>query len=290
MNDYKIVELTCGLGNQMFQYAFAKVLQKHLQAPILLDKTWYDTQGDSIQFGLNIFQLDLPYATKAQIEYAKARTTRLPGFLRKMFGVRKNKIASSEAFDFHPEYLSPNDYLYFSGFFQNARYFKSFEAELRDIFTYSPDNFSDFAKQRLEKILHTQNSVFIHIRRGDYCQFGWELGIDYYKKAIRYIVERVEKPKFFIFGATDKAFIERLEIGVPFEDVSERMIMHSNQHEDMFLMNYCKHAIVANSSYSFWGAYLNEERNRIVTAPSPWLLGRDDVICDDWIKISRLEG
>ncbi|EMZ38362.1 alpha-1,2-fucosyltransferase [Helicobacter bilis] len=291
MSDYKIVELTCGLGNQMFQYAFAKALQKHLQVPVLLDKTWYDTQDNSTQFSLDIFNVDLEYATNTQIEKAKARVSKLPGLLRKMFGLKKHNIAYSQSFDFHDEYLLPNDFTYFSGFFQNAKYLKGLEQELKSIFYYDSNNFSDFGKQRLELILQAKNSIFIHIRRGDYCKIGWELGMDYYKRAIQYIMDRVEEPKFFIFGATDMSFTEQFQKNLGLNEsnsvnLSEKTITQDNQHEDMFLMRYCKHAILANSSYSFWSAYLNNDANNIVIAPTPWLLDNDNIICDDWIKIS----
>ncbi|EEO24752.1 MULTISPECIES: alpha-1,2-fucosyltransferase [Helicobacter] len=291
MGDYKIVELTCGLGNQMFQYAFAKALQKHLQVPVLLDKTWYDTQDNSTQFSLDIFNVDLEYATNTQIEKAKARVSKLPGLLRKMFGLKKHNIAYSQSFDFHDEYLLPNDFTYFSGFFQNAKYLKGLEQELKSIFYYDSNNFSNFGKQRLELILQAKNSIFIHIRRGDYCKIGWELGMDYYKRAIQYIMDRVEEPKFFIFGATDMSFTEQFQKNLGLNEnnsanLSEKTITQDNQHEDMFLMCYCKHAILANSSYSFWSAYLNNDANNIVIAPTPWLLDNDNIICDDWIKIS----
>lgn len=291
MSDYKIVELTCGLGNQMFQYAFAKALQKHLQVPVLLDKTWYDTQDNSTQFSLDIFNVDLEYATNTQIEKAKARVSKLPGLLRKMFGLKKHNIAYSQSFDFHDEYLLPNDFTYFSGFFQNAKYLKGLEQELKSIFYYDSNNFSNFGKQRLELILQAKNSIFIHIRRGDYCKIGWELGMDYYKRAIQYIMDRVEEPKFFIFGATDMSFTEQFQKNLGLNEnnsvnLSEKTITQDNQHEDMFLMCYCKHAILANSSYSFWSAYLNNDANNIVIAPTPWLLDNDNIICDDWIKIS----
>lgn len=291
MSDYKIVELTCGLGNQMFQYAFAKALQKHLQVPVLLDKTWYDTQDNSTQFSLDIFNVDLEYATNTQIEKAKARVSKLPGLLRKMFGLKKHNIAYSQSFDFHDEYLLPNDFTYFSGFFQNAKYLKGLEQELKSIFYYDSNNFSNFGKQRLELILQAKNSIFIHIRRGDYCKIGWELGMDYYKRAIQYIMDRVEEPKFFIFGATDMSFTEQFQKNLGLNEsnsvnLSEKTITQNNQHEDMLLMCYCKHAILANSSYSFWSAYLNNDANNIVIAPTPWLLDNDNIICDDWIKIS----
>lgn len=297
MSMYKIVQLTCGLGNQMFQYAFAKSLQKHLQCEVLLDKTWFEVKYEKEQFCLDIFNVDLDYATNEQILFAKARVTKLPGFLRKIFGLKKYRISYSQAFDFHEEYLLANDFMFFSGFFQNPKYFKDKDIDflLRKTFAYETQHFSDYAKERLDKILQTKNSVFVHVRRGDYCKLGWELGVSYYKKAVKYILERVENPTFFLFGATDSAFMDVFtkqfsDFGCEFLNFGEKIITVKNQHEDMFLMRYCNHAIVANSSYSFWSAYLNDKKDKIVVAPTPWLLGRDDIICEDWIKINIGDG
>ncbi|WP_233715861.1 alpha-1,2-fucosyltransferase [Helicobacter trogontum] len=274
-----------------FCKSLAKALQKHLKMPILLDKTWYDTQDRHTQFGLDIFNIDLEYATDEQIERAKARITNLPGFLRKIFGLKKHNIAYSQAFDYHNEYLLPNDFTYFSGFFQNSKYLADLKPELKRAFYFDINSFSDSGKQRLEKLLQVKNSVFIHIRRGDYCKLGWELHMNYYKRAIQCIVKRVHDPMFFIFGATDIAFIDQFQRDMGLNknnslNLSEKTITQNNQHEDMFLMRYCKHAILANSSYSFWSAYLSDEVNNIVIAPTPWLLDNDSIICTDWIKIS----
>lgn len=291
MSDYKIVELTCGLGNQMFQYAFAKALQKHLKIPILLDKTWYNRQDISTHFGLDIFQIDLEYATGTQIKKAKDRITKLPGFLRKIFRLRKDGIAYSQAFDYHDEYLLPNDFTYFSGFFQNSKYLVGLDSELKNAFYFDVNLLSDFGKQRLEQILQTKNSVFVHIRRGDYCKLGWELNMDYYKRAIQYVLKHVDEPKFFIFGATESSFVKQFQKNLGLNEdnslnLGETLITQNNQHEDMLLMSYCEHAILANSSYSFWSAYLGDKTKRIVIAPTPWLLNNDNIICDNWTKIS----
>nr|WP_241993677.1 GT-D fold domain-containing glycosyltransferase [Helicobacter sp. MIT 05-5293] len=124
------------------------------------------------------------------------------------------------------------------------------------------------------------------MRRGDYCKLSWCLEMDYYQKAVRYIQERVENPTFFVFGATDNDFIHKLDLGVNFENLGESHITADNQHHDMFLMSACKYGIIANSTYSWWGAYLGRQKD-IVIAPSSWIPveGSYQIIPKEWIKI-----
>ncbi|TLD82033.1 alpha-1,2-fucosyltransferase [Helicobacter sp. MIT 05-5293] len=136
MNNYKIVQLTCGLGNQMFQYAFAKSLSKHLDSTILLDKAWFKDYPD--KYALEIFNLDLEFATPSQIQKATKRQTRLPRFLRKLLKKEKYAITTSGAFEFHEAYLKPNSWKYFIGFFQHPKYLEGIEAEIKQIFTPPP--------------------------------------------------------------------------------------------------------------------------------------------------------
>lgn len=182
---YKIVELTCGLGNQMFQYAFAKSLEHHLQIPILLDKTWYETEGKnhSIPFSLDLFKIDLPYATQEQIAYAKSKASffdKQPKMIRSILKrIRFPRATSSCAtYDkYIAEYLKPNSFIYFYGWFQNSLYFKDISSHIKKILSPPPIK-SEVNKQKLEQILQAKNSCFIHIRKGDYCTHSWLLGND----------------------------------------------------------------------------------------------------------------
>ncbi|TLD82328.1 alpha-1,2-fucosyltransferase [Helicobacter sp. MIT 05-5293] len=133
----------------------------------------------------------------------------------------------------------------------------------------------------------TKNSVFIHIRRGDYCSLSWQLEIDYYQKAIAYIQERVENPTFFVFGATDADFVEKLDLGVHFENLGQKDVTQDNHYYDMFLMSACKYGIIANSTYSWWGAYLGRQKD-IVIAPAKWIsLYKESpqIIPKEWVKV-----
>lgn len=109
----------------------------------------------------------------------------------------------------------------------------------------------------------------------------------YYQKAITYIIERVENPTFFVFGATDTDFVEKLDLGVEFENLGQRDVTQDNHYYDLFLMSACKYGIIANSTYSWWGAYLGEKKE-IVIAPTGWIpvgVQWSEIIPKEWVKI-----
>lgn len=108
--------------------------------------------------------------------------------------------------------------------------------------------------------------------------------MSYHRKAVATIVSKIKNPQFFLFCA-DREFAHNLDLGYPFIDMTSEDISPDNHFEDLTLMAHCKHGIVANSTYSWWAAYLIENPNKIIIAPTPWLLGTDAIICDDWIKI-----
>lgn len=284
--EYKIVRLAGGLGNQMFQYAFAKSLEYHLQIPILLDKSWYEAEY-AMHFGLDIFKIDLPYATQEQIEDVKEKISdfeKKPKIIRSILKrLSFPRSTCSSAFEYREEYLKPNSFIYFKGYFQNPLYFQSISSQIKQDMSPPPIK-SEINKHKLQQILSSGNSVFIHIRRGDYLTHSWEIDLEYYKKAVAIIASKVENPQFFLFCA-DREFAEHLDLDYPFIDMTTQGINADNHFEDLTLMAHCRHGIVANSTYSWWAAYLMNNPYKIIIAPTPWLLGSDAIICKDWVKI-----
>lgn len=288
----KIVQLAGQLGNQMFQYAFAKALEKRWGCEVLFDKSLYEDENANL-YALHIFNLNLQFATNEQIALARQRNSKLPGFLRKIFGIKKYNIAVEPQgyyCYYNKKFLFDKDYLLYVGFFQNEKYFSAIATQIKQDFRFPPIRTDDdYTQERMQKIQDCENSVFIHIRRGDYTNYGWELEKDYYRKAVKYMLENIKNPKFFVFGATDLEYIKSFNIGCEFEDLSEKIPTSANFYEDMRLMSHCKHGILANSTYSWWAAWLsnNGGRGQTFIAPSPWILNRDDIICSNWIKIQR---
>ncbi len=307
----KIVKLQGGVGNQMFQYAFGKGLEHKLGCKVLFDKTEYnnwqekivhngkDKNGVSIrEYELGIYNTDIKFATDEEIKSCigkeKKVRSHLPGLIRKAFNIPKyrtisNRYIEKSYCEIDPEIYQKDGNVYYEGYFQNEIYFKEIAPFIKKIFTLPPLRKNDiYNKNLFDKVNNYQNSVFIHVRRGDYINFNCEIDIEYYKKAVNYILERIENPKFFVFCAEDVDFIKsKFDIGYDFELIGEENKTHDTFYENMRLMKACKHSILANSSYSWWAAWLSDYKEKIVIAPSPWLADKDQIICDNWIKVSR---
>ena len=144
---------------------------------------------------------------------------------------------------------------------------------------------SKINKAILTEILNSKESTFLHIRRGDYLGANWELGITYYKRALKELLKRVQNPSIFVF-CMDKDFARNFDIGYPVKIVQSD---YSLPYEDMILMMHCKHGIIANSTYSWWAAYLMSNPHKLIFAPNPWIHsipGSENIICKSWIKIN----
>lgn len=299
----KIVKLMGGLGNQMFQYAFGKQLEKKHKCEVLYDLSWFElTKRKRLEnpeefadiilvrnYGLDIFpNLEIKFASEKEI-----KKVCLPHFnkIRRLFGIKPKSgiVLEKNAFIYEPELLEKREACYFEGYFQNEKYFFDIKDELLKIFELPELKPEDmYNKNLLEKIQSCENSVFVHVRREDYVRLNRVISQNYYKNAVKYIKERVEKPKFFVFCAEDADYIKtKFDIGEEFEVIGDKNKTNENFYENLRLMMACKHAIIANSSYSWWAAWLSSQNKGIIIAPSPWLYGQSEVICEDWVKIKN---
>jgi len=176
------------------------------------------------------------------------------------------------------------------GFWQNAKYFKNIEKEIREEFTLRKPLDEKFAN--ISRQIENIPSVSIHIRRGDYVNDPKTKAVhnvcdlDYYNKAIDIIKTNVNNPTFFVFSDDIDWVSKNLEINSPTFWVSN---LKSKDYEELILMSKCKHNIIANSSFSWWGAWLNQNPDKIVIAPKQWLINKTadelDILPPRWIKI-----
>lgn len=285
---YYIVKLQGGMGNQMFQYAFAKSLEKNTNKKVYFDYDWFKNKekGKNISenginyrnFELNIFNIELPSYVTKKFNIIKAK--------------KKIKSVYTECTPnkFDEEVYTMPSGTYFDGYFQNEKYLEPIKEELKKDFTLPAIGINDEYNQNLlNKIKSCQNPIFIHVRRGDYTSFNGELELEYYKNAAQYIAKKIENPTFFVFCAEDPNYIkENFNIGYEYELIGENNKTDKNYYENLRLMTACKHGILANSSYCWWAAFLSSNDNAIFVAPTPWLQNTsNEVIRESWAKIER---
>lgn len=274
-----IAKVEGGLGNQLFIYGAAKRLAIRNHVSLKLDiVSGYKDDVYGRSYGLDRFNIDAEVATVGE-SYASA------GGKRKRYVARKiNKVVpwrlryyiEEETVGLRLLDLRVSGKVYLQGYWQDERYFKDIESILRRELTLieSPDEEN---RVWAEKIAGTQ-AICLHARRKDY---EHALSRTYYEKAIEYLVRKIEHPHFFCFSDDPKWIEKNLRFDFPFS-----ILTHNNgakAHYDLMLMARCRHFIVANSTFSWWGAWLNPSRDKIVVAPARW--GYDTKIPQSWNPI-----
>jgi len=266
------VILSGGLGNQMFQYAAGKALSLRLNTQVSVDLYKLEKKSNAIRrnYQLNIFETLILLTSdrfhKIIVKSYKFTNNRIGKCLLKMMNV----LSDYELSDYLDSVYKMSPETTLIGYFQNESYFKDFEFEIRKMYTFKP--IPDERNKYVLELVQAVNSVSLHVRRGDYVNTDTNLVVldtDYYRKAISYISERVDKPYIFIFSDDMDWVRENLDL----QGLHHMYIDYNkgdNSYLDMQLMSQCKHNIIANSSFSWWGAWLNAYTDKIVTVPSRW--------------------
>ena len=290
-----IVQLNGGLGNQMFQYAVGRNLSYSLNTELKLDISQFP-RDKLREYSLSIFNIKQIFASPRDMNRIKRPLAWKVKHPVKTLISAVNldppiMHVKEREFNFdHGIQVLPND-IFLEGYWQSEKYFKNIEPLIREEFTLKPVlglNLRDLS----EKIRY-RNSVSIHIRRGDYIinpvtnETHGICSADYYQRAIKKIAQSVNNP-YFVFFSDDPVWVkENMIIEYPWCCASHN---NSKDYEDMFLMSLCKHHIIANSSFSWWGAWLCTNPKKIIIAPAKWFnkpnIPIDDIIPESWIKLS----
>lgn len=300
MNNKKIVKLRGGLGNQLFQYAFAYALAKKFGVEVVFDFSFFEEiknfENETVrEYELGIFDFECEEASKEDMEKVKWPQKRHKfkekfwrNFQIKSCKYDGNCFLEKTAFVYEKTPLNYLDYYYYYGYFQSEKYFKDIREDILNVFSLK-DKLDEKNKEVLKQIENT-NSVSIHIRRGDYANNPFVIKVhgfcplSYYKKAIKNIAKKVKNPHFYLFSDDVEWVIENLKIDYPYTVVD---LNQGKGYFDMELMKNCKHNIIANSSFSWWAAWLNENPDKIVIAPKKWLASnrKCDIVPSQWIKL-----
>lgn len=284
-----------GLGNQMFQYALCAALnQKGVKSRILFSHYLYSFHHNGFNLG-NAFRikLDLPSTILNMIlTYGGfIYKNRISGFFLKRMVVsyreRKNKYLEKEEFEFDPEVFNQQGKT-LVGIWQAEAYFTDIKELIVREFEFRKP--ADKINRELIKKIVNSNSVSIHIRRGDYLNDRWKnilgviRGTVYYDNAVNFIIGKVENPQYFVFSDDIKWAKENLKLD---NCIYVNHNKGRNSYIDMFLMSICKHNIIANSTFSWWGAWLNKNPEKIVTIPEKWIIGKNckQMYPAQWVRI-----
>ena len=278
-----ITKIKGGLGNQLFQYAVGRAVALRHKVPLKFDTTIFETYKLHNGYRLDQFAIKADIAADNEIINLKGRNNVLVSVLRKAGLLKRKSYFKEKRSSYFDASVFKNNSVYLDGYWQNELYFSDIrELLLKEL---SPNiSMNDLSCAYLECIKQN-NSVSIHVRRGDYLNLKNinVLDIDYYMKAVKYIRTIVEKPTFFIFSDD----LEWCRSSFSFLDDCIYVERTQSEIDDLRLMSFCQHNIIANSSFSWWGAWLNQNPNKTVIAPKGWLLndpGSSDVIPSDWVK------
>jgi hypothetical protein len=291
-----IVRLNGGLGNQLFQYAAGRRLSIFHRTPIKIDLGIYDYHKLRC-YSLTSFRIKESIATKSEVakaqeKYLKNSLGGIPGLIWK-FKWRRRWSLVKEFYlgPYNPEILHTTRNVYLDGYWQSEKYFIDVQDVIRQEFTVR--NELSFECKAIAALITSTNSVSLHVRRADYVsdsethQTHGVCNLEYYKKCIDLVKTRVSNPYFFVFSDDISWCKENLHFDVPTTFVTHGGA--KGDYEDFRLMSLCKHNVIANSSFSWWAAWLNTNPDKMILAPRKWLndskYNTQDVIPDRWIKI-----
>lgn len=294
-----IVHIYGGLGNQMFQYAMGRKLALKNQVSLKIDNAWYQLDVKEAtaarRYELSHFNITAATATQRDIEkllrpypfpfqfiFDKV-STRLPFYKRRLVGERH--------FHFDPEMMKVEGSAYLRGYWQSEKYFADVREDLLKEFSFKA-SLDALNLQHAGRIGAT-DSVSLHVRRADYVtdkEVNRILGLcslEYYERAVNYIRSKITRPVFFIFS--DDMEWCRKNLLLPEETHFIDNNKGADSYRDMQLMSLCRHNIVANSSFSWWGAWLNQNPEKIVLAPQRWFTDASmtdrDLVPESWLRM-----
>jgi hypothetical protein len=293
-----IVRQSDGLGNQLFQYAAGRYLAKRCNADLRIAfqmPRFTDVRGTRRPILINKFAIAAQTGTATVLDRlvtSNKAPFALPGRLlraiRKIQVVRQHIVQGAAPLlylDYYPTgHLNesfPLNYdfqiapdaraIYLVGYWQSYAMVQEVEVELRDEFSLVEPP-SNRTLETAAAIRAASNPVSVHVRRGDYLrEFGENalLPLGYYDRALRFMLNRLGDADYFVFS-DDVAFTKEWTRGKARTAVVDHNDADS-AHEDLWLMSLCRHHIIANSSFSWWGAWLNPSKSKLVVAPSNWL-------------------
>ena len=277
----RLIKMIGGLGNQMFIYAF------YLQMRKRFSDTRIDLSDMRHYHAHNGYELDRVFGiSDREFCIAKPLKKVLEFLFFKVILERKQNLETMEAFT--KSYAYP--FLYFKGFYQSERFFKDVEDEVRQAFAFDLNKANAESQTLARQIQENPHAVSLHVRRGDYMEpkfykrYGTVCSQAYFQRAVEMMLAQVPQAHFYIFS-DDVEWVQQ-NLRLPRATVVS-CNRGADSWQDMMLMSLCRHNIICNSTFSWWGAWLNANPEKRVIAPSRWLADTDMpyIIPETWIKV-----
>ena len=294
-----------GLANQMFQYAFFQTVCKLNNYELLLDLSWFNNSEveqwniDSKKIKPCCFQLDV---FKNNYNFSILQNSsflfqkRYPGYnnflIRKFFNqIEKLKPYHQKIYikqkhiNFDKKLLKISDNSHLTGFFQHHQYLNLNRNSILKSFKLKIENQNqDFLK--LKNRFVNCNSISVHVRRGDYVGLNHACSVNYFNSAIQYIMSKVKNAEFFIFSDDIDWCKKHLSFERNPNYIDDKYNLED--YHELMLMKYCKHNVISNSSFSWWGAWLNENPNKIVIYPDKIKETLNKDLCvESWVELKN---
>lgn len=294
-----IIQLRGGLGNQMFQYALGRRLETLDGQDVRYDLAGFEGDFYGRSYALGCFDVAVRFAEPGDVESVLADANRLNGaqrVIRRLLRWRIGRygLITERGYGFDASVLNLRSGACLRGYWQSEKYFTPVANRVRSDFTLKPDLQARLDASTLEGIAGT-NSVGVHVRhqygrsadgRVDPAAFAFHgtLPMGYYHAAFGEMTKRVRNPRFFVFSDDIDWCRANLRADAPLQFVASR-----HDFEDLWLMRLCKHQITANSSFSWWAAWLNGSPHKVVVAPKAWVtdagIDTADVCPAGWLRI-----
>lgn len=290
------VKLWGGLGNQLFQYAYGYQLAKRARTGIILDTSWFSRQDlrqpEILKLNIAYDRVEKTWEENKKIAFLNRkypnRLIRLPRNFKTRVGnmtyLKETRFCYMESIR---SFSEPDAYV--DGYWQCPRYFSEVSGELKKMLV--PTQISE-PVQRYAQQLRQENSVAVHVRRGDYpARKGLfsrlaTIHDEYYKQAVGYMQEKNPGARYYLFS-NDPADASGLIAPLVGKDLQKIELTELTALDEWYLMGCCRHQIIGNSTFSWWSAYLNDYPQKLVCAPD-YNMGNDDIIPEDWIKFQPL--
>lgn len=290
-----ITNLIGGLGNQMFQYAAGRALSLRNGAKLKLDISGF--RGYPLRrYELDALSIQATVAEIANEPGISTHWSRWYARLNRWTGTRQAMtesvpIYAEPHYKYDPAFMSITAPVHLTGYWQSERYFKEFADVIRRDFV--PKAPLDDSNAAVARLIEASNSVALHVRRGDYVtnpvakNYHGTCTQDYYLRAIEFVKAKVANLQLFVFSDENEWVRDNMNFGVPTVHVTVNAA--DSGYRDMYLMARCKHQILANSSFSWWGGWLNPSSEKIVVAPRNWFNGAvhdtSDLLPPSWIRL-----